>query len=83
MDEERTTGPDRSERARVLLARIAELLRVDPSFFLASDVARDAADVDATELLQVFRSISDPVLRRSVIAMLRDLERDKDGTGES
>lgn len=78
MGDGQNTGSNRSERARVLLARIAELLRVEPSFFLSPAPRRDAVAADPTELLRVFQAIGDADLRRSVLAMLKDLEA-KDG----
>lgn len=81
MDEGSNTGSDRPERARILLDRIAELLRVDPAFFLSPPARRDAAETDPAELLRIFQSIGDADLRRSVLAMIKGLET-KDGGGE-
>lgn len=77
MDEEANTGPDRTERARTLLAKIAELLHVEPSFFFdaaPSAATQDVPEVDRAELLRIFRTIDDADLRRALLALIRDLE---------
>lgn len=78
MDDGRNIGSDGSERAQILLGKIAELLRVDRAFFLAPRRTAPAPEANPAELLRLFRSIDDPELRRSVIAMLEELEA-KDG----
>lgn len=83
MDDGRNTGSNRSERAQILLGKIAELLRVDTAFFLTPRSGAQASEADPAELLRLFRSINDAELRRSVIAMLKDLEARDDARRDS
>jgi hypothetical protein len=83
VDDGRNNGSDRSERARILLGKIAELLRVDTAFFLSPRSGAPGSDADPAELLRLFQSIGDPDLRRAVIAMLKDLEAKDDTRRDS
>ncbi|GJD43461.1 hypothetical protein AFCDBAGC_1313 [Methylobacterium cerastii] len=83
MEDGRNDGSDRSERAQILLGKIAELLRVDTAFFLGPRTGVQASDPDPAELLRLFQSIGDAELRRSVIAMLKDLEAKDDTRRDS
>lgn len=83
MEDGRNDGSDRSERAQILLGKIAELLRVDTAFFLGPRTGIQDSDPDPAELLRLFQSIGDAELRRSVIAMLRDLEAKDDTRRDS
>lgn len=93
MEDGRNNGSDRSERAQILLGKIAELLRVDTAFFLSprsgaqgsgtEGFGTQSSEPDPAELLRLFQSIGDPELRRSVIAMLKDLEAKDDTRRDS
>ncbi|RZK86370.1 MAG: hypothetical protein EOO66_22075 [Methylobacterium sp.] len=83
MEDGRNDGSDRSERAQILLGKIAELLRVDTAFFLGPRTGIQDSDPDPAELLRLFQSIGDAELRRSVIAMLKDLEAKDDTRRDS
>ncbi len=83
MDDGRNNGSDRSDRAQILLGKIAELLRVDTAFFLSPRSGTQGSEADPVELLRLFQSIGDADLRRSVIAMLKDLEAKDDTRRDS
>lgn len=77
VEEGANEGADRAQR---LLSTIAQLLGVDPSFFLAQAPTGTAA-TDCAELLRSFQAIGDADVRRSILAMLKDLEAEsKSGT---
>ena len=88
MEDGRNNGSDRSERAQILLGKIAELLRVDTAFFLGprsgpQGSGTQGAEPNPAELLRLFQSINDPEIRRSVIALLKDLEAKDDTRRDS
>lgn len=77
VDEGANIGVSRSRRAEILLAKIAELLHVEPSFFFdppQRTTTRDLAEADHAELLRIFRTIDDADLRRALLVLIKDLE---------
>ncbi|WP_375463038.1 hypothetical protein [uncultured Methylobacterium sp.] len=72
MDEDANVGSNRAGRSEILLAKIAQLLHVEPSFFF--DALQRATTRDHAELLRIFRTIDDADLRRALLVLIKDLD---------